>query len=227
MAHILVVEDNDEIREVVVEYLKLDGHSTVELSTAMGAADTARSEAIDLCIIDVMIPGGSGFSLVKTIRETSAVPVIFLTARTSETDRVTGFELGADDYVVKPFSPRELVLRVDALLRRGRVPEDKQKRFLFSTSALILDVASRRASLDDVALNLTETEFRILQLLSRDPGVAQSRESVMLYALEYHVDTGERTVDTHVKNLRHKLGDPGWIETVRGFGYRFGGAVAP
>lgn len=227
MARVLIVEDNRDIREVVAEYLKLNGHSAVELGEAAGAADLARSGTIDLCIIDVMIPGGSGFQLAKTIRESSTVPIIFLTARTGETDRITGFELGADDYVTKPFSPRELVLRVEALLRRGGQPEATPQNFRRGKELLEIDPAGRRVRVNGSDVRVTETEFRFVELLVQHPGAAQSRESLMLYALEYHVDTGERTVDTHIKNLRQKLGNPSWIETVRGYGYRFAGEKSP
>ena len=152
------------------------------------------------------------------------MPLVFLTAREAESDRITGFELGADDYVVKPFSPKELVLRVQALLRRSgaaAAPQGAGGCWAHGASRLCLDAAGHRAVLDETDLDLTAAEWKILEHLALNAGIVVSRERLLGESLGYAYEGSERTIDTHMKNLRAKLGDPGWIETVRGFGYRF------
>lgn len=234
MARIFVVEDNESLREAVVSYLRLADHEVVEFAGASRVAEAVDTRPPDLLILDVMLPDGDGFRLARSIRKRHAVPLVFLTARTAESDRITGFELGADDYVVKPFSPKELVLRVEALLRRSgptagtaaagpAVPRSWQR----GGRLLRIDEAAHRASLDGSDLDLTGAEWKILRQLAARAGTVVSRERLLGEGLEYLVAEGsERTADTHVKNLRAKLGDAGWIETVRGFGYRFAGEPA-
>jgi DNA-binding response OmpR family regulator len=229
MARIFLVEDNESIREAVAGYLRLEEHDVLEFGGVADVLEVMRHKAPDLVILDVMLPDGSGFALAKKVRTVSRVPLVFLTAREAESDRITGFELGADDYVVKPFSPKELVLRVQALLRRaGTAPSPQGAAGCWERggSRLCLDEAGHRATLDGSELELTAAEWKILEHLASNAGIVVSRERLLGESLGYAYEGSERTIDTHVKNLRAKLDDPGWIETVRGFGYRFAGSRA-
>ena len=227
MARIFVVEDNESLREAVCSYLRLNDHQIVEFSRIGGVLEAVQTRPPDLIVLDVMLPDGDGFLLTRKIRKDHTVPIVFLTAKATESDRITGFELGADDYVVKPFSPKELSLRVEAVLRRSgerAVQAIRTLRWTVGKRALELDEAAHRASVDEAAINLTVAEWKILSYLAARAGTVVSRERLLGESLDYLVAEGsERTVDTHIKNLRSKLGDPEWIETVRGFGYRFSG----
>jgi DNA-binding response OmpR family regulator len=226
---IYLVEDNDGIRETVRAYLELAGFSVEEFPRAAGVIEALSFRRPDLCILDVMLPDGNGFSLAKKIRETCPdVAFIFLTARESESDRITGLELGAEDYIVKPFSPRELVLRVQNIVRRvavSREPGKKStiKRWYSLDHVLEIDDVSHNVSLDGVSVHLTAVEWNILSYLSGNAGVLVSRDRILGECLDYAHDGSDRAVNTHLKNLRAKLGDASWIETVRGFGYKFVG----
>ncbi len=229
VATIFVVEDNDGIREAVTGYLELADHTVREFAGSEGVLDAVVQEHPDLLILDIMLPGESGFALAKQLRSQFGTPFLFLSAREAESDRIFGFELGADDYVVKPFSPRELVLRVEAILRRSgggarhAVAGEDRLRLTLSESTLTIARTAHAALMDDRELELTASEWRILLYLAGRPGSVVSREQLLTECLDYLHDGSERTVDTHVKNLRAKLGSPEWIETVRGFGYRFAG----
>ena len=229
MARIFLVEDNESIREAAAGYLRLDEHEVIEFGGVADVLEVMRHKAPDLVILDVMLPDGNGFALARKVRAESRVPIMFLTARDAESDRITGLELGADDYVVKPFSPRELVLRVGAMLRRtgaAAAPSAGDGCWEQAGSRLCLHGAAHRAVLGGVDLALTAAEWKILETLAHNAGVVVSRERLLGESLDYRYEGSERTIDTHVKNLRAKLGDPGWIETVRGFGYRFAGTRA-
>lgn len=227
MARIFVVEDNEALREAVCSYLRLNDHEIVEFPRAGGVLEAVETKPPDLIVLDVMLPDGDGFLLARKIRKTQGLPIIFLTAKASESDRITGFELGADDYVVKPFSPRELSLRVEAVLRRsgsGGAKPGAAMSWELGKQVLELDEAAHRASVAGNEINLTVAEWKILSYLATHLGVVVGRERLLGESLDYLVAEGsERTVDTHIKNLRAKLGSAGWIETVRGFGYRFSG----
>jgi DNA-binding response OmpR family regulator len=229
MARIFIVEDNESLREAVCSYLRLNDHEIVEFSRVGGVVEAIETREPDLIVLDVMLPDGDGFLLARKIRKSHVVPIIFLTAKATESDRITGFELGADDYVVKPFSPKELSLRVEAVLRRSTGREerpDMPKRWSLGDRILELDEEAHRASVDEAQINLTVAEWKILSYLAVRTGTVVGRERLLGESLDYLVAEGsERTVDTHIKNLRSKLGDPGWIETVRGFGYRFVGSA--
>ena len=229
MARIFVVEDNEALREAVCSYLLLKDHEIVEFPRIGGVLEAMETKPPDLIVLDVMLPDGDGFLLARKIRKSQAVPIIFLTAKATESDRITGFELGADDYVVKPFSPKELSLRVEAVLRRtgsGGAKPAEPMSWMLGKQLLELDEAAHRASVAGNELSLTVAEWKILSYLAMHAGVVVGRERLLGESLDYLVAEGsERTVDTHIKNLRAKLGGAGWIETVRGFGYRFSGIL--
>ena len=226
MACVIIVEDNSLIRDAVAGYLKLDGYKTLEFGGVSGVLDAVKRETADLAILDVMLPDGSGFALAKEIRASSDIPLIFLTAKDSESDRILGFELGADDYICKPFSAKELVLRVHALLRRsGKTDSGKSAasgEWKSGNSTVIIDEAKHSVSVDGKLAELTSTEWKILLYLASNAGQVVSREQLLGECLNYFFEGSERTIDTHMANLRSKIGQQ-WISTVRGFGYRFSG----
>lgn len=229
MACVIIVEDNSLIRDAVSGYLKLDGYKTLEFGGVSGVLDAVKRETCDLAILDVMLPDGSGFALAKKIRVASDIPLIFLTAKDSESDRILGFELGADDYICKPFSAKELVLRVHALLRRtGKSDGGKSAasgEWQSGNSAVFIDEGRHSVSVDGNPIELTSTEWKILLYLASNAGQVVSREQLLGECLNYFFEGSERTIDTHMANLRSKIGQQ-WISTVRGFGYRFSGIKA-
>lgn len=229
MACVIIVEDNSLIRDAVSGYLKLDGYKTLEFGGVSGVLDAVKRETCDLAILDVMLPDGSGFALSKEIRAASDIPLIFLTAKDSESDRILGFELGADDYICKPFSAKELVLRVHALLRRtGKSDGGKSAasgEWQSGNSAVFIDEGRHSVSVDGNPIELTSTEWKILLYLASNAGQVVSREQLLGECLNYFFEGSERTIDTHMANLRSKIGQQ-WISTVRGFGYRFSGIKA-
>lgn len=227
MANIIVVEDNQHIREAISQYLRLDGHTVLESAGVAGVMEQIGAQHIDLAILDIMLPDGDGFHLARRIRAASDMPLIFVTAREAESDRITGFELGADDYVVKPFSNKELVLRVQALLRRGggSTEADDKVYHCWKSEGLTLELDrdTRFARLDGKSITLTSGEWEILWYCAvRAPRVV-SREAILSNCLGHLHNGSERTVDTHLSNIRKKLLPAAWFETVRGYGYRFTG----
>jgi two-component system catabolic regulation response regulator CreB len=221
MAAILLVDDEPAIRESLAFALRRDGFEVQEATTLREARSLA--DAADLVILDLVLPDGSGLPFLRSLRERSDVPVIVLTSRDEETDRVVGLELGADDYVLKPFSPREVAARVRAVLRRASKAtqaEDKPIR----AGPLSLDASTRKAAIADRELGLSRTEFNLLALFLRSPGRVFERSQILEAVWGSDVVVGDRTVDVHVKALRRKIeeagGDPRVLETVRGVGYR-------
>jgi two-component system phosphate regulon response regulator PhoB len=219
---ILVVDDERDIVELIRYSLHQAGFRVVSASDGQQAIDLVRRDRPDLVILDLLLPTLPGTEVARILRQeqkTRAIPILMLTARGSEVDRIVGFELGADDYVVKPFSPRELVLRVQAILRRDRL-EVQEERIAFEP--LVIDLASRTVQLDGKEIDLTSTEFKLLHRLARRPGRAFSRDRLLSEVWGFSGELETRTVDTHMKRLRSKLGPiAAWIETVRGLGYRF------
>jgi DNA-binding response OmpR family regulator len=224
---IILVEDNDSIREAVASYLKLEEFSVLEFSRLRGVLDAVRMQNPDLVILDVMLPDGNGFAFAKKLRLVSQVPIIFLTAKTAESDRITGFEVGGDDYVTKPFSPKELVLRVKSVLKRVSVMKQPNNigKWRLEEMVLKIDRLAHRAFLNEKEVKLTPAEWKILRLLAENSGIVLERERILGESLDYIAEGSERTIDTHIKNIRIKLGSPEWIETVRGYGYRFSGII--
>lgn len=226
MACILIVEDNDFIREALAGYLKLDDHKIIEFNCQKGVIETIGREIVDLLILDIMLPDGNGFNLAKKIREISNIPLIFLTAKDSEYDRILGFEIGADDYIVKPFSTKELVLRIQAVLNRyniGKLELADITEWTSQEDTMRLEIGKHCLLLNNKDVVLTGAEWKIFVYLSRQESIVVSRERILSDCLNYFFEGSERTIDTHIANLRAKLGASDWIETVRGYGYRFTG----
>jgi two-component system, OmpR family, catabolic regulation response regulator CreB len=225
-ARILVVEDEPSILDTVVYALETEGLSAVGCATCEAARRAVADAVFDLAILDVGLPDGNGMELCRLLREKSALPVIFLTARSSEVDRIVGLEIGGDDYVVKPFSPRELTARVKAVLRRVHsLAPQVDLRQVRPANALCIDEQTCQATFFGEALGLSATELRLLQTLSKHPGRVFSREQLMNLAWDDPGSAMERTVDAHVKALRQKLRavreDVEPIQTHRGFGYSY------
>jgi DNA-binding response OmpR family regulator len=213
---ILVVEDEDAIADPLVDGLRREGYDVERAAT--GADALADSHRPDLVLLDLRLPDIDGLDVCRALRERSTVPIIVVTARGEESDRVVGLELGADDYVVKPFGVRELIARIRAVTRRtsAQAVEGRPMR----VGALTVDTRARRARLADRELELTPKEFDLLAALVRDPGAAVSRRRLLEQVWETSWFGSAKTIDVHVASLRRKLGDSGWIETVRGVGFR-------
>jgi two-component system phosphate regulon response regulator PhoB len=224
-ARILVVEDERDIAALVAYHLTKEGYRVRTAEGGTEAIEAAAAERPDLLVLDLMLPGLSGYDVLAEIRrrpELAEVPVIVLTARRDEADRVRGLELGADDYVTKPFSPRELVLRVGAVLRRAQSPAVAGAGRLLRGGPITVDLNAMRVSIVDDVIDLTPTEYRLLVTLLERRGRVQTRRQLLETAWDIHARIETRTVDMHVQRLRAKLGVAGGlVETVRGFGYRF------
>jgi DNA-binding response OmpR family regulator len=228
MATVLLVDDDAKIRDLLRLYVERDGHRALFAADGEAALEVALRDGPDLILLDVMLPGIDGFEVCRRIRDASDVPILLLTARSGEGDTVVGLDMGADDYVVKPFSPRELMARVRAHLRRRRSDDDHEEPLLVAGS-LQIDSNAVEARLAGQLLALTPFEFRILHGLMRRPGRALSRDQ-LIDTIHGAADPGiiDRTIDVHLGRLRRKLGDdpahPRFIATVRSVGYKF---VAP
>lgn len=223
-SRILVVEDEPDLAELVALNLRSAGHEvTVSHDGGTALAEIQRSQP-DLLVLDVMLPDISGIEVCRRLRrspQTVRLPVIMLTARSDEVDRVVGFEVGADDYVPKPFSPRELILRVEAILRRTVTAPETEGPQVITLGSLVIDVPAHRVEVEGQEVLLTALEFRLLLDLASRAGRVQSRDALLERVWGYSPNVETRTVDTHVKRLREKLGaGAAHIETVRGVGYR-------
>ena len=219
---ILVVDDDPTIRNVVRGYLEQNGYQVLVASNGTMAMQTLRSESPDLLVLDLMLPDKDGWEITREIRadrRLAATPIIMLTARVDDMDKVIGLELGADDYVTKPFNGREVVARVRALLRRREL--DQPQRVVLRAGAIELDTASRMLRVDDKPIDITGTEFNILLALMENANYTFTREELLQKGMGYGYEGMGRALDTHIKNLRRKLGNPAYIETVYGVGYRF------
>jgi len=221
---ILIVEDDRNTAALVATYLQREGFATLEVHDGAEALETAQKEKPGFVILDVMLPGMDGWEICRELRKVSEVPILMLTAREEEIDRVMGLSLGADDYVVKPFSPRELVERVKAILRRVR-PAAPVETGLLEHDGLSLDPTRHKVTVDGEAVALTAQEYKLLQALMRAPGRVLSRDELLDRLYDHGETVIDRVVDVHIGKLRQKLGDdpnaPRFIHTVRGFGYRF------
>jgi two-component system alkaline phosphatase synthesis response regulator PhoP len=220
-AKILVVDDEGSIRDLVTAYLRQEGY---EVHTAMdgpAALEAARTHEPDLIVLDIMLPGMDGLEVLSRLRRESDVYVIMLTARSEETDKVVGLSVGADDYLTKPFSPRELVARVKAALRRLRDGVGPAGAPVLAFRHVRIDTGSRQVWVDGDAVDLTATEFDLLKSLAEHRGMVLSREQLLQQVWGYDFYGEERVVDVHIGHIRQKLGNGGFIATVRGVGYRF------
>ncbi|HEY3931526.1 MAG TPA: response regulator transcription factor [Verrucomicrobiae bacterium] len=220
---ILVVDDEPEAVELVEFNLKQSGYVVATAADGSEALKKARSQSPDLIVLDVMLPEMDGFEICKSLRldsTTAKIPIIMLTAKAAEIDRVLGLELGADDYLTKPFSPRELLLRIKKLLSRGTTGEKPRDQLRFGD--LLVDIPRHIASWKGKAIELTATEFKLLTVLAQRAGRVQSRDHLLRDVWEYDSLIDTRTVDTHMRRLREKLGAASkHLDTVRGVGYRF------
>jgi two-component system phosphate regulon response regulator PhoB len=221
---ILIIEDEPDIRKTLEYNITREGYEVISASSLSEGRQKLESDSFTLLLLDLMLPDGSGLDLFRELKQDkslSSMPVIILTAKDDEVDKVVGFELGADDYVTKPFSVRELILRVKAVLKRGERKSDNvevQRQF----GELKIDVDSHEVFVNDEQVNLTALEFKLLRQLVDRRGRVQSRDQLLSDVWGYSSDVTTRTVDTHIKRLREKLGDMGkYVKTIRGVGYKF------
>ena len=219
---ILIVEDDRDIAEMIEYNLMEEGYGTLSAFNGEDGVMLAKKESPDLIILDIMLPIIDGFEVCRILKKeqiTADIPIIILSAKSQETDKVVGLELGADDYITKPFSPRELIARIRAILRRGRALSFSS---CIERGDIVIDSAKHKVTVGQKAISLTFTEFRLLEFLARRPGVVFSRDQILDGVIGGDALVCDRTVDAHVKSLRRKLGTAkDYIETIRGAGYRF------
>ena len=223
---ILVVDDDKEIARLLRSYLEKSRYAVLSAHTGEAALHTIRREKPDLVVLDLMLPDRDGWDVTRIVRsdpDLRALPIIMLTARVEDADKIVGLELGADDYVTKPFNPREVVARVRALLRRSQLEQTPPPQIL-QTGQLRLDVDRRVLTVSEQPVDLTPTEFEILRVLMKSPGYVFTRDELLEKSLGYAVEGMGRTLDSHIKNLRRKIEpdprEPAYIQTVYGVGYR-------
>ena len=226
MTTVLVVEDEIEIARVVRDYLRNAGFEVIVVGDGGSAVASVRSAKPDLLVLDLGLPGRDGLDVAREIRRWSDTPIVMLTARGDETDRIVGLEIGADDYVVKPFSPKELVARVRAVLRRSRTAARGDE--VVRAGDVEIDTANMRVSVGGTQVDLTPTEFQLLATLAREPGRVFTRSQLLDAVHGVAIESYERAIDAHVKNIRRKIepepGSPRYVVTVHGVGYRFSDA---
>ncbi len=221
MAHLLVVDDEQKIREVIREYSEFYGHEVTEAADGMTAVGLCKLNDYDLIILDIMMPKLDGYSACKEIRKAKDTPIIMLSAKGEEYDKLFGFELGVDDYVVKPFSPKELMARVNAVLSRKTGAEKKEDKVL-RFDGLEINIPARSVTIDGEKVELTPKEYDLLFYLVENKNIALSRDKLLSDIWGYDFFGDDRTIDTHIKNLRNNLGKyRDYIVTLRGVGYKF------
>lgn len=218
MSHILIVDDEANIREIIKKYALFEGHEVSEASGGLEAVSLCREKQFDIIILDIMMPDLDGFSVCKEIRKSCNTPVIMLSARGEEYDKIHGFEVGVDDYVVKPFSPKELMLRVAAIIKRA----SKDESDYVQIESLRIDFTARMVTIDGKNVDMTPKEYDLLFYLVKNRGIALTREKLISNVWGYDFFGDDRTLDTHIKLLRKNLGRySSYIVTLRGVGYRF------
>lgn len=223
MSKILIVDDEDKIRTLIRKYAEFEGHTVAEASNGMEALELYRKESFDLIIMDIMMPVLDGLSACREIRKSADTPIIMLSARGEEYDRIGGFQLGVDDYVVKPFSPKELMLRIEAILKRTSRRSEVQKE-VYVQEGLTVDFTARIVTVDGTVADLSPKEYELLFYMVRNKNIALTREKLICEVWGYDFYGDDRTLDTHIKLLRHSLGQYSrFIVTLRGVGYRFEG----
>jgi DNA-binding response OmpR family regulator len=214
---ILIVDDEELIRNVIKEYLKMENYIIDEAADGDEAVNLAKQKNYDLIIMDIMMPKKDGYQACKEIKQSKNIPFIMLSARGEEYDKLIGFELGIDDYVTKPFSPKELVARVKAILKRS-----KQEQTKYTFEGLVINDTAHIVTIDDTPINLTPKEYELLKYLIKNKNIALSREQLLSSIWGYDFYGDDRTIDTHIKTLRNNLGKyRKYIATVRGMGYKF------
>lgn len=220
MSKILVVDDESKIREMIRKYALYEGYQVCEADDGLKAVEACANENFDLIVMDVMMPNLDGFSACKEIKKMRDIPVIMLTALGEEYDKIHGFDLGIDDYVVKPFSPKELMMRIQAILKRTKLAGDNAE--VFSADGLTVDFTARLVTINQEKVQLSPKEFDLLEYLIRNRGIALTREKLLQHVWGYDFFGDDRTLDTHIKLLRRNLQDYSkYIVTLRGVGYRF------
>lgn len=223
MYKILIVDDEEKIRALIKKYALFEGHTVTEAQNGMEAVELCRSQFFDFIIMDIMMPELDGFSAVKEIRKTQNTPVLMLSARGEEYDKIHGFELGIDDYVVKPFSPKELMMRVNAIMKRCS-NQGEAGHELYVKDGLVVDFTARKVTIDGNNVDMSPKEFDLIFYLIKNRNKALTRENLINEVWGYDFYGDDRTLDTHIKLLRKSLGDyAGLITTLRGVGYRFEG----
>jgi len=224
MYRILVVDDEAKIRQIIKKYADFEGHVVTEAVDGMEAVEICKTYSFDIIIMDVMMPELDGFSACKEIRKFTQAPILMLSARGEEYDKIHGFELGIDDYVVKPFSPRELMLRINAIMKRSITSPTlpTQQKEIVKIDGLTVDFTGRLVYIDDIKIDMTPKEYDLFFYLIRNRGIALTREKLISDVWGYDFYGDDRTLDTHIKLLRKSLGDYSrYIVTLRGVGYRF------
>ena len=222
MAKILIVDDEAKIREVIREYAEFNHYETGEAEDGMQAVNMCLNDHYDLVIMDIMMPKLDGYSACKEIRKDKDIPIIMLSARGEEYDKLFGFELGIDDYIVKPFSPKELMARVAAVLARRKASENQAPSAELVSGGLVVNKNSRTVTIDGKRIDVTLKEYELLVYLMENKNIALSRDKLLQDIWGYDFFGDDRTIDTHIKNLRGRLGDyRDKIATVRGIGYKF------
>ena len=220
MAKLLVVDDEEKIRSMIKKYAVYEGHEIFEASNGFDAIDMCRSHSFDLIVMDIMMPELDGFSACKEIRKMTQTPIIVLSARGEEYDRIHGFEVGADDYVVKPFSVKELMMRIQVILKRGNFSDSQKEIMVFK--GLSIDFTGRIVMIDNEVVELSPKEYDLLFFMVRNKGIALTRERLISEVWGYDYFGDDRTLDTHIKLLRKHLGEyQKYVVTLRGVGYRF------
>ena len=225
MHRILIVDDEEMIRKLIRKYAEFEGHEVVEACDGLDAVTKFRHNDFDLIVMDIMMPELDGFSACREIRKTSNIPIIMLSARGEEYDKINGFEIGIDDYVVKPFSPKELLLRINAILKRTateKVEEKKNEIVTMADGGLVADITARIVYVDGVRVDMSPKEYELFFYLLRNKNIALSRDKLLQDVWGYDFFGDDRTLDTHIKILRKSLGNySDFVVTIRGMGYRF------
>ncbi len=227
MAKILICDDEEGLRAVLKRYALFEGYEVFEACNGMEAVELCKSQTFDIIIMDVMMPELDGFSAVKEIRKTADTPVIMLSARGEEYDKILGFELGVDDYVVKPFSSKEIMLRINAILRRvknSQSTKEQDGHIIFEQDGFLADLTAYKLFIDGKQVDMAPKEYDLLFFLIRNKNIAIPRERILTEVWGYNYCGDDRTLDTHMKLLRKHMGNyAGFITTLRGLGYRFNG----
>jgi len=226
MENIYIVEDNETILDGITSYLRLSGFKAKPFSNLKDTETALQITQPDLLLLDIMLPDGDGFSFAGKLKKdtTNSFPIVFMTARDSESDKILGFELGADDYIVKPFSPKELVMRIRAILRRTSINQIEDNSLICWTNdnnTLLCDQKRHILTVNNNNVDLTVTEWKIFTYLMNNNEIVISREQILEQCLDYSFDISDRIIDTHIKNIRCKMCSSEWIKTIRGYGYVF------